>query len=173
MNLWAQFMNVMRALWKSPSLTIQVPISVTGYKKPMNESDLTVNRMIFTNNSTVGELWLDGKFFCYTLEPSCRKQADIKGAIPPGRYMITIQYSNKFGKKMPFLADVPNFEGIMFHPGNFPADTLACILVGDSKGPDYIGQSRQAFDRIMPIIKERIDSRMLFVSVLGGGIKAI
>jgi hypothetical protein len=148
----------------------------TGYKVEDNPQEMTLNRMIFTDKSTLGELWLDGKLFCYTLEPTCRahqKPAPEHLAIPAKRYLVNVQYSNKFGKKMPTLVDVPDRTHILIHPGNFPSDTEGCLLVGQTKGVDYIGESRAAFDRLWPIILERADNRMLFLTILGGGISNV
>lgn len=69
---------------------------------------------------------------------------------------------------MPHVVDVPDRTDILIHPGNFPSDTLGCILVGQTKGTDYIGESRAAFDKLWPIIQERTDNKMLFITVLGG-----
>lgn len=170
MKLWEWLLSVFHATSKSFSISIRVPIEKTGYVTPMNDMDLTLNRMIFTDKSTIGELWLDGKFFCYTLEPTSRSGPKVPAhtAVPAKRYRIALQYSNKFGKKMPFLMDVPDFEGIMIHPGNFPNDTEGCILTGDTRGIDYVGESRVAFDRLFPIIQERSRDKLFFISILGG-----
>lgn len=132
--------------------------------------EMTLNRMTFTDKSTVGELWIDGNLFCYTLEPTCRQGPKITGltAIASKRYVIKMDYSNRLGRKMPFLQDVPDFEGIMIHPGNIPSDTHGCILVGQTKGVDYVGESRAAFDRLLPIIVERTKDKPLFITILGG-----
>lgn len=133
-------------------------------------NEMTLNRMVFTDKSTQGEIWLDGKFVCYSLEPTCRSGPKVPDhtAIPAKRYLVNIQYSNKFGKKMPFLVDVPNFEGIMIHPGNFPDDTHGCILVGQTKGVDYVGESRVAFSDLFAIIQERSKDKLFFITILGG-----
>ena len=72
------------------------------------------------NNATLGELWIDNRFFCYTLEDKVR-QEKIKHetAIPAGTYEIQITYSPRFKQFMPLLLNVPNYEGIRIHKGNF------------------------------------------------------
>lgn len=131
--------------------------------------ELLLKRITFTERSTLGELWLDGKMFCCTLEPPCQSGPKIPGhtAIPQGRYLIEIKYSNRMGRKMPFLVDVPGFEGIMIHTGNIPPDTQGCIIVGQMKGTDYVGESRAAFNRLLPILCDRTDNRLLFITISG------
>ena len=54
---------------------------------------------------------------------------------------------------MPYLIEVPYFEGVMIHTGNFPNHTQGCILVGYNTVRGLVLKSREAFDKIM----ERID----------------
>ena len=49
---------------------------------------------------------------------------------------------------MPLLLNVPNFEGVRIHSGNTNHDTEGCILVGQTRSKDFIGQSRKAFDKL-------------------------
>jgi hypothetical protein len=69
-------------------------------------------------------------------------------AIPKGTYKVVINQSNRFKRLLPLLLNVPNFEGVRIHSGNSNHDTEGCILVGQTRGKDYIGQSRKAFDKL-------------------------
>ncbi len=111
--------------------------------------NLILKRKWLDDISTIGELWAYDKFFCYTLEDKVR-MAKIPGktAIPFDSYPVTITFSPKFNKPMPLINCVPNFEGVRIHPGNTDADTEGCILVGDDRDADFIGQSRAAFNRL-------------------------
>lgn len=116
---------------------------------------IEVKRLYKTENSTIGELKIDGKFECYTLED---KERDVKikceTAIPKGTYKVIINQSNRFKKLLPLLLSVPNFEGVRIHPGNTNHDTEGCILVGRTKSKDFIGQSRKAFESLFAKMKE-------------------
>lgn len=118
--------------------------------------EIKVTRKEFTKNSTIGEMSIDGEFFCHTLEDEVR---DIKvfgeTAIPYGRYKVIINMSNRFKREMPLLIDVPLFEGIRIHNGNTDADTHGCILVGLTKSKDFIGMSKVAFQKLMERLKDQ------------------
>lgn len=110
---------------------------------------LLLKRLHRTEHSTIGELYVDGKFECYTLEDK-EREVKIKSetAIPKGTYIVGITLSNRFKKLLPILINVPNFEGVRIHPGNTNHDTEGCILVGTTRSKDFIGNSRVAFQRL-------------------------
>ena len=116
---------------------------------------IEVKRLHRTQNSTIGELTIDGKFECYTLEDT-ERDIKIKGetAIPKGTYKVIINQSNRFKKLLPLLINVPNFEGVRIHPGNSNHDTEGCILVGMNRSSDYITKSRKAFDSLFKKMKD-------------------
>lgn len=108
--------------------------------------NLTVTRNTFTELSTIGDLAVNGEHYGFTLEPP--RRADKPCCIPLGTYDVKVRWSAKHGRLLPGIENVPGFEDIEIHPGNFPKDTLACLLVGKTKGPlpDFIGGSALAFD---------------------------
>jgi hypothetical protein len=108
---------------------------------------LELIRKEFTDVSTIGDLSIDGKFFSYTLE-DCVRDVKIPGetAIPYGTYEVITNFSNRFKKVMPYIKDVPGFEGVRIHSGNYAGDTEGCILVGYTSAVDFVGLSRAAFD---------------------------
>lgn len=110
---------------------------------------LLLKRLHRTEYSTIGELYVDGKFECYTLEDK-EREVKIKSetAIPKGTYIVGITLSNRFKRMLPILIDVPNFEGVRIHSGNTNHDTEGCILVGTTRSKDFIGNSRVAFSRL-------------------------
>jgi hypothetical protein len=128
--------------------------------------DLRVKRLEFSDDSTIGELSVDGQFECYTLEDKVRP-VKIKGktAIPAGQYEVVINFSQRFQKPLPLLLNVPNFEGVRIHPGNIPENTEGCILVGETKGVDCIGQSKAAFARLFEKMKTAAETQKIFIEI--------
>ncbi len=118
---------------------------------------LTLTRRVFTPKSTTGDLSIDGVFFCYTLEDVVRPEGEkVYGqtAIPAGNYKVVLDYSQKFGKTMPHLLDVPDFVGVRIHSGNTDKDTDGCILLGYAKDTDVIYRSKEAFQDLYPKLDE-------------------
>ena len=83
------------------------------------------------HEATLGTLFLNGVFHCFTLEDAIRaEKIPGKTAIPPGRYPVRVSWSPKFQRPLPEVMNVPGFTGIRLHPGNTVADTDGCILCG-------------------------------------------
>lgn len=96
---------------------------------------LTLKRTYKAPDYTIGHLYIDGQYFCDTLEDTVRdltREKKIPGqtAIPAGTYHVLVTYSPKFKRKLPILVNVPMFTGIRIHRGNTAKDTEGCILVG-------------------------------------------
>lgn len=123
---------------------------------------ITVKRRWFTAKTTIGEMWIDGKFECFTLEDLDRGPGAAKvfgqTAIPEGVYGVIINFSPHFGMDMPLLENVPGFQGVRIHSGNVAADTEGCILVGQTRGVDRIDHSRDAFHAFFPKLQAAISA---------------
>lgn len=109
--------------------------------------NVVIKRNVFSPLSTIGEMWIEGNREYYTLEPVTASEDVKPRAIPVGTYDLTIRHSPRFNREMPHVENVPGFEGILIHWGNFPQDTEGCCLIGMYKGPqpDFIGSSKNAF----------------------------
>ena len=105
--------------------------------------ELTVIRYEFLPDRTFGKLYIDGEYWCETLEDRDRnlydymteeeiKQKKVYGetAIPYGKYEVKMTYSIKYEKELPQILNVPGFRGVRIHNGSFPEHSLGCILIG-------------------------------------------
>ena len=131
---------------------------------------LLVERNWKKESYTIGKLYVDGEFFCNTLEDKDRglkntmalaevKKLKVAGttAIPTGTYSVNMnvispRYSSKdwyikncHGARMPRLEDVPGFIGILIHPGNTAAETDGCLLVGKNDVKGMVTKSKEYF----------------------------
>jgi hypothetical protein len=127
---------------------------------------LELKRKIFTDDSTIGELSIDGIFVCYTLEDKVR-DAKIKNvtAIPYGKYEIAITFSNRFQQYMPLLLNVPGFEGVRIHSGNKSTETEGCILVGSTRSLNFIGKSRVTYKTLFNKLKSVKKTEKIFINI--------
>jgi hypothetical protein len=84
--------------------------------------------------------------------------AKVKGrtAIPVGEYRVAFTFSNRFGRPMPLLFDVPGFRGIRIHSGNTAADTEGCVCPALARDPaaGRTSQSKPAVEWLHARIRE-------------------
>lgn len=122
--------------------------------------ELLVKRRALNFKYTIGSLYINGVYFCDTLEDTVRgtKIAGIT-AIPYGTYKITMDvvspkfkdrsWAKPYGGKLPRLLNVPNFEGVLIHVGNTAEDTSGCLLVGKNKVKGKVVDSTNTFMELM------------------------
>lgn len=127
---------------------------------------IILKRIALKNTYTIGKLYIDGEYFCDTLEDTVRdlnksgkfdngeKKIYGETAIPYGTYNVKWTYSNKFKKYMPLIENVPSFAGIRIHAGNSSADTQGCILVGENKAVGKVLNSKNTVNKLYPIIQK-------------------
>ena len=118
---------------------------------------IEVKRFEFKDTHTVGKVYVDGIYECYTLEDVVRNGTKVLGktAIHFGTYKLIIDASTRFKQDMPHILDVPNFTGVRIHAGNTSADTDGCILVGSTwVGKDFIGNSKIAYKKLFDKLKQ-------------------
>jgi len=122
---------------------------------------LTLVRRWNKKDYCIGDLYINGKWFCNVLEDRDRglddsmteeeiKQIKIKGqtAIPVGIYTVLLTYSPKYQKIMPLINNVKGYSGIRIHSGNSSKDTDGCLLVGKNTVVGRLTDSRNTFNAL-------------------------
>lgn len=131
--------------------------------------DLILRRLDFTPSRTIGGLYFDGLWECWTLE-DCVRDPGVKipkqTAIPYGRYRLVITDSARFKEPLPLLLDVPMFEGIRIHAGNTANDTEGCVLVGRGRAANAIMQSRVALAALMVKLRSELEHEEVWLTVV-------
>ena len=141
--------------------------------------ELLLTRDTRTEESTIGLMSIDGAFQCYTLEDTDRHitqgtDLDVikarkvygKTAIPSGRYEVVMNMSARFKLYMPLLLSVPGFDGVRIHPGNKAEDTEGCILLGQTKATNFIGQSKIAYGKFLAKLKAVEQKEKVFITIV-------
>lgn len=137
--------------------------------------ELTVKRFADNGDTTLGVLYIDGVFQCFTVEDEERAEK-IKGEtrIPNGIYNIKLReaggfhdrYKKKYGNIHKGMLCVHNsndwtikkdgmtFQYILIHTGNTDDHTAGCLLLNDAvSGSTFTGSSSvNAYSRIYPVI---------------------
>lgn len=148
--------------------------------------ELRLRRIAKRETYTIGRLYIDGEYFCDTLEDQdrglnqgmllpvirARKRAGAT-AIPTGRYRVTLgvqspRFKSKAAYKfcdgyLPRLLNVIGFEGILIHIGNTAKDTEGCILVGRNTIVGMVTESRVTFNKLYERLKEAKD--MIYIKI--------
>lgn len=129
---------------------------------------LTLRRIANRDTYCIGKLYINGKYFCDTLEDVDRglnsamteeeiKDLKIKGetAIPVGIYKVLITYSPKYKRNMPLIANVKGYLGIRIHSGNTAKDTEGCILVGKNTKVGMVTDSRNTYNALFKRLQQK------------------
>lgn len=148
--------------------------------------ELRLRRIAKRETYTIGRLYIDGEYFCDTLEDQdrgldqgmllpvirARKRAGAT-AIPTGRYRVTLgvqspRFKSKAAYKfcdgyLPRLLNVIGFDGILIHIGNTAKDTEGCILVGRNTIVGMVTESRVTFNKLYERLKEAKD--MIYIKI--------
>jgi len=119
--------------------------------------NLLILRDTFSDESTIGELFLNGERFCDTLELPYRDNQRSISCIPVGEYKVRLRYPRESATRNYLhllVEDVKDRSYILFHRGNTAKDSRGCILVGMTSKQDFVGNSTLAMDLL---IKEIIN----------------
>ena len=137
---------------------------ITEYDVSNLKLDMKLVRTQFKNTQTVGKLYLNGVYFCDTLEDKNRdlnkngifdgteKKVYSETCIPFGQYKVIINQSPRFKRLMPRLLNVPHFDGILIHNGVTEKNSAGCILVGSYDGQKLV-RSKEIFKKLFEIMK--------------------
>ena len=136
-------------------------LGVLKYTHPTQSSLSKINLLIlrdtFSDESIIGELFLNGERFCDTLELPFRDNERSESCLPTGEYKVRLRLPRESATRdyiHLLVQDVPNRDYILFHRGNSAKDTRGCILVGQGSQQDVVHNSTLAMDLL---IKEIIN----------------
>lgn len=138
--------------------------------------EIQLKRIAKRNDYTIGNLYIDGQFFCNALEDTDRGLSDSqsllyikakkvfsKTAIPTGTYKVDLTYSPRFKRILPLLVGVKGFDGIRIHQGNYPKDTEGCILVGKNTIKGGVFESKETLERLLKKLEGQKDITITIV----------
>lgn len=116
---------------------------------------ITLYRKYPKQGYTIGQLFIDGQYFCDTCEDTDRgldqnmdvpeilkRKIQNETAIPTGVYTVRFTYSPRFKRLMPQIENVKGFSGVRIHAGNTAKDTEGCVLLGKNTIKGGVTNSR-------------------------------
>ena len=129
--------------------------------KPITSNSSNINllliREIFTDESTIGNLYLNGEWMTDTLELPYKDNQRSISCIPDGQYKVRLRTAKESATRdylHLLVKDVKDRSYILFHRGNSAKDTRGCVLVGIGREQDFVKNSTLAMDLL---IKEIIN----------------
>lgn len=132
--------------------------------------NITVKRYKHAADFTIGKLFIDGEFECYTLEDEKREVKVMhETRIPEGKYPVVLRtfggHHERYEKKFPehegmlWVTNVPGFKDILIHIGNDDDDTSGCLLVGlnpDEANGKIVNSTAaylRLYNKVLPVLK--------------------
>ena len=134
--------------------------------------EILLKRIAKKNLYTIGKLYIDGVYFCDTIEDKDRglsqsmpleeiKKIKVPNetAIPTGTYNVTLNvvspkfkdraWAKHYEGKVPRILNVPGFEGVLIHPGTDQNSTSGCVILGKNKIVGKVVESQATFKIFM------------------------
>lgn len=125
---------------------------------------------------TEGELWLNDKFFCYTVEDKVRAKAGLwqrivkvyaQTAIPYGTYPVLVTWSNRFKRMLTGIFNVPDFEGIRIHNGTSAQSSAGCLITSFKRlGPGQLLSQSTPMNMLCDMIAEAQKKEKITIEIV-------
>lgn len=141
--------------------------------------EIKVVRKEFADTYCMGELYINDKFFCYTMEDKDRgvtegdslseiKEVKVpkRTAIPYGDYRIMLSFSKKLKRFLPLVLDVPGFKGIRIHKGSTEDWSSGCILVGMERTARKLKNIVEAEKALMNVLKAVNEIEPIYIKII-------
>jgi len=114
--------------------------------------NLLLLRQVFTEESTIGTLYLNGERVADTLENPYKDNQRNISSIPSGNYKVRLRLARESATRdylHLLVQEVKDRSYILFHRGNTSSDSRGCILVGLSREQDRVNNSKLAMDLLI------------------------
>ena len=115
---------------------------------------------------TNGDLYLNGKFICNTIELPWIGNDRGVSCIPEGKYQLVKMFTKKFGLHY-MVCNVPGREEIFIHPANDAMRELKGCIAPVSKiiGEGLGSNSRKAFRKFMDMTLIKSDINPIYITI--------
>lgn len=155
--------------------------------------EIILNRKYKKDTYTIGEILINGKFVCSTIEDKdygfnkttpvetikkTKAAHPAQVAIPAGRYEISTSYYRGMATKYPWykstsckgnipcLVNVPGYTGILIHCGTSAASSAGCIIVGYNTKKGQLTDSKKAFMLVCDeIMKAKSRGEKVYITI--------
>ena len=138
---------------------------------------LTLSRKIFNKTSTEGNLYINGVWFCNTIEDVVRakpgewkKELKVyaKTAIPYGKYPVLVTWSNRFKRMLTGVFNVPDFEGIRIHNGTSELSSAGCVIVSyeDDDANHKLLNDKRAMNDLTKLIEKTQKTEKIYLEIV-------
>ncbi|HWK57292.1 MAG TPA: DUF5675 family protein [Parapedobacter sp.] len=133
---------------------------------------IEIRRVAEGKHSTLSHLYIGGLFCCYLLEDRVREEK-VAGmtCIPEGEYGLSLNHwsgmNTRYAKRFPKLhegmveiTEIPSFQLVFIHIGNYHTETAGCPLTGSYwqrlDGDYQVMGSEAAYKYVYPLLVEEI-----------------
>lgn len=139
--------------------------------------EIILHRKILGENVTEGNMYIDDKWFCNTIEDKVRAapgewkpelKVYAKTAIPYGRYQVLATWSNKFQRILTQVMNVPDFEGIRIHNGTSELSSAGCIIVSykDDDAHHKLVNDKGAMNDLCDLVRLKQGNEKIYINIV-------
>lgn len=120
---------------------------------------IRIERLQHLPTATLGSLFIDNVWECFTSEPPLRADrvfVACESPLPADRYNVSLTISKRYARVVPLCVG-PRMQaagghrialGMRIVPGRYTLDTDLGIVVGQTQSPKDVHQTRQAYDAL-------------------------
>jgi len=144
----------------------------------MKVLELLLNRIYYAPTYTIGKFYIDGVYFCDTIEDVNRdlnKDGDLtdlgeskiqdKTCIPFGRYKVIVNMSTRFKRLLPRILNVPSFDGILIHNGHDENSSSGCIILGKNTEKGGVTGGTIYMNKLTNLLLEEQESKDIYITI--------